>query len=1065
MHLAVTPSFLDPIIADAFDQEPSLLVMARGLGLHIVLQRLVEANSGPEHLVLLLNTTKEDEQQLQEQCVTRGVVPPAIVNNECPAQERMELYLAGGLLAVTQRILVVDLLCERVPAAQVTGIIVANAHRVTEGGNLAFILRIFRQLNRTAFIKALSDDPPALTKGFAQVEKVMRWLRVRKLQLWPRFHVAVSACLDATQPIVEECSVSLSGKAKDLQQALLRAVDECLTELKGGSSAVDVSQVPRSTAAHTCALPQHDACAVGARAAHRGERSLQVLRRHRAQAARPGAPHATARLARTRGAAHESDLGPAVQVWHQISRRTKSLVADLRTLRQLLNFLVPCPPSHRGASSCHARVPHTPTDTRGTVCFQVRHDCVSFFEYLETVFDAASLLHPSERPHWLLNCSEDAFVLARDRVYALQRTQPCLFQALPTLSHALADTPSHRVPPTAHADSQAKRLRADTTHAAAAAGAAATLTGVPEARGKPPELSVRCVLEECPKWGTLCALLDEIRLSRAEEAGDRGDADETAQGTVGADGGVCTLVLVRDERTLGMVRELLLHGSRKLLEANFMQWVGRRRRSHAPSGSLISTKQHEAGLLRAAAAKLAGHLVLGEIQPCPLPSLEPQASAFGASGGYTGTRAKGGKGGRGGGGRGGGGRSGGGRGGGGSTSGGGGGGGSSSGGGSGGGGGGGTSCGGGDNSGGEVGDGAALEGESVARVVELLSIAGNVTLSTHSTAAQQILMDRSPSHVVLYDPEPAMVRAIELAQAGRRRPMHVYFLMQSDSVEEQKYRSALKVEAESFRALIHLKGHMAPPQEWAEAEGLQLPAPSSNSTTRRGGGRQQSRAAGHVVVDMREFRSALPNMLHLHGMVVRPVTLEVGDYVLTPEMVVERKSVSDLVGSLASGRLYSQAESMLRYYKRAVLLIEFEQGKPFSLQSASDVAQEISPNAITSKLSLLLIHHPKLRLLWSRSAAHTVAIFQALKSGQDEPDVQTAASLGGNAAYAEQVFNMTPQDVLRTLPGVHQHNYRRLMNAVRNLRELASKTAAELAAILGPQNASLLHAFLHREES
>ena len=980
MASSATPSFLDPILADAFDQEPSLLVMASGLGLHIVLQRLVEANSGPEHLVLLLNTTKEDEQHLLEQCAARGVVAPAIINNECPAQERMELYLAGGVLAVTQRILVVDLLCERVPAALATGIVVANAHRVTEGGNLAFILRIFRQLNRTAFIKALSDDPPALTKGFAQVEKVMRWLRVRKLQLWPRFHVSVSACLDATQPVVEECSVSLSGKAKELQQALLRAVDECLTELKGGSSAVDVTQLSVENALF---------------------KSFDVIVRRQ--------------------------LDP---VWHQISRRTKSLVADLRTLRQLLNFLV-------------------------------RHDCVSFFEYLETVFDAASLLHPSERPHWLLNCSEDAFVLARDRVYALQRTQPCLFQTLPTPALPGSGLPGP-------ADSQAKRQRADTTHAAAAAAAAvAAPMGAPEARGKPPELSVRCVLEECPKWGALCSLLEEIGLSRAGEAGGRGGADtpihldETAQGAAGADGGGCTLVLVRDDRTLGMVRELLLHGSRKLLEANFMQWVGRRRRSHVSSGgSLISTKQHEAGLLRAAAAKLAGHLVLGEVQPCPLPSLEPQASVFGASGGHTGTRAKGGKGGRSGGGRGAGGRSGGGRGGGGGTSGGG-----TSGGGTsvGGGGGAGISGGGGDNSGGEAGDGTAVENESVAQVVELLSIAGNVTLATHSTAAQQILMDRSPSHVVLYDPEPKMVRAIELAQAGRHCPMHVYFLMQSDSVEEQKYKSALKVEAESFRALIHLKGHMAPPEEWAEAEILQQPATTSNATTRRGGGRQQPRAAGHVVVDMREFRSALPNMLHLHGMVVQPVTLEVGDYVLTPEMVVERKSVSDLVQSLASGRLYSQAESMLRYYKRAVLLIEFEKGKPFSLQSASDVAQDISPNAITSKLSLLLIHHPKLRLLWSRSAEHTVAIFQALKSGQDEPDVQTAASLGGNAAYAEQVFNMTPQDVLRTLPGVHLHNYRRLMNSVRNLRELASKTVAELSAILGPQNANLLHTFLHRD--
>ena len=48
---------------------------------------------------------------------------------------------------------------------------------------------------------------------------------------------------------------------------------------------------------------------------------------------------------------------------------------------------------------------------------------------------------------------------------------------------------------------------------------------------------------------------------------------------------------------------------------------------------------------------------------------------------------------------------------------------------------------------------------------------------------------------ILYDPEPSMIRAIELARAARRRPMQVYFLMQSDSVEEQKYRSALRAGA------------------------------------------------------------------------------------------------------------------------------------------------------------------------------------------------------------------------------------------------------------------------------
>lgn len=54
---------------------------------------------------------------------------------------------------------------------------------------------------------------------------------------------------------------------------------------------------------------------------------------------------------------------------------------------------------------------------------------------------------------------------------------------------------------------------------------------------------------------------------------------------------------------------------------------------------------------------------------------------------------------------------------------------------------------------------------------------------------------------------------------------------------------------------------------------------------------------------MREFRSNLPSILHLTQVQVVPATLTVGDYVLTPDIVVERKSVPDLIGSFASGRL------------------------------------------------------------------------------------------------------------------------------------------------------------------
>ena len=49
-------------------------------------------------------------------------------------------------------------------------------------------------------------------------------------------------------------------------------------------------------------------------------------------------------------------------------------------------------------------------------------------------------------------------------------------------------------------------------------------------------------------------------------------------------------------------------------------------------------------------------------------------------------------------------------------------------------------------------------------------------------------------------------------------------------------------------------------------------------------------------------------MIKISGIDIEPVTLEVGDYILSPEICVERKSISDLIGSLNSGRLYNQVK-------------------------------------------------------------------------------------------------------------------------------------------------------------
>jgi DNA excision repair protein ERCC-4 len=62
--------------------------------------------------------------------------------------EREDVYLSGGVHFITTRILVVDMLKNRIPIDKITGFIILRAHKVLESCQEAFALRLFRQSNK-----------------------------------------------------------------------------------------------------------------------------------------------------------------------------------------------------------------------------------------------------------------------------------------------------------------------------------------------------------------------------------------------------------------------------------------------------------------------------------------------------------------------------------------------------------------------------------------------------------------------------------------------------------------------------------------------------------------------------------------------------------------------------------------------------------------------------------------------------------------------------------------------------------------------------------------------------
>ena len=79
---------------------------------------------------------------------------------------------------------------------------------------------------------------------------------------------------------------------------------------------------------------------------------------------------------------------------------------------------------------------------------------------------------------------------------------------------------------------------------------------------------------------------------------------------------------------------------------------------------------------------------------------------------------------------------------------------------------------------------------------------------------------------------------------------------------------------------------------------------------------------GVVVVDKREEKSGVPEHLLELGVSVRLEFLEVGDYLLPGDVLVERKTARDFLSSLIDGRLFEQAANLASSSENPTLIIE-----------------------------------------------------------------------------------------------------------------------------------------------
>jgi Fanconi anemia group M protein len=137
--------------------------------------------------------------------------------------------------------------------------------------------------------------------------------------------------------------------------------------------------------------------------------------------------------------------------------------------------------------------------------------------------------------------------------------------------------------------------------------------------------------------------------------------------------------------------------------------------------------------------------------------------------------------------------------------------------------------------------------------------------------------------------------------------------------------------------------------------------------------------AVEIVADQRELDSHIARDLSTRdGITTRLETLEVGDYVLSDRVVVERKSVSDFLDTLLGEdrSMFEQVKDATRNYARPVVVIEGE-----------DLYGErnVHPNAIRGALSSLAVDFGA-SVLFTRDAEDTADLLEVIARREQEDD-------------------------------------------------------------------------------
>ncbi len=324
---------------------------------------------------------------------------------------------------------------------------------------------------------------------------------------------------------------------------------------------------------------------------------------------------------------------------------------------------------------------------------------------------------------------------------------------------------------------------------------------------------------------------------------------------------------------------------------------------------------------------------------------------------------------------------------------------------------------------------------------------GKVNVLVASSVAEEGLDIPAVDLVIFYEPVPSEIRTIQRrGRTGRLSNGKAIILMAKGTRDEAFYWSSKRKEKKMHSTLKGMK-ELAGDIEKENSKKLEQQTTLSSYS-------ENEKDKIIVYVDTREQASSVAKNLIEKNVFIKIKQLEVGDYILSNEVVVERKTTEDFITSMLDGRLFNQLVSMAENYSKPLMLVEGNQEELYSLRN-------VHKNAIIGALTSIALNY-RIPVIFTKDDSETAEFIYVIAKREQlgkETEIKLRIGRRGLTLPEQQQF------IIESLPLVGPVTARALLDAFGSVKNIINAPLEELQKVenIGPIKAQKIKKVLEEK--